>query len=47
MRIWIAFLFISFLVGARLARRGRDGRTIWMLATCVAVALLLNLERFG
>jgi hypothetical protein len=46
-RIWAAFLLIALIAGGRLARRNRDPRMLWVFVTCVAVAVLLNMERFG
>lgn len=47
MEVWIAFLLLAFLSGARVTRRGRDERTIWVLMGCVMVAGILMFERFA
>jgi hypothetical protein len=45
--VWITFLFLAFVSGARVARRDRKERVMWMLAASFAVAGLFMFERFA
>jgi hypothetical protein len=47
MEVWIGFLFLAFLSGARVARRGRPERVMWVLAASFVVAGLFLFERFA
>jgi hypothetical protein len=37
-KIWIAFLLLSFVLGARAMRRGRNEKLVNVLSLCVLVA---------
>jgi biotin transporter BioY len=45
--LWIAFLLLAFLSGARATRRERKERVIWMLLVCVMAAGLFMFERYA
>jgi hypothetical protein len=45
-KVWIAFLLISFLLGGWAARRQRPTRMVVILAMSVVVALALRTTRF-
>lgn len=46
MQVWIAFLLVSFVLGARAERPGRRERPLLILAGCVVVAALFTFQRF-
>jgi hypothetical protein len=45
-KVWIAFLLVSFLLGGREVRRQRPTRMVVILAMSVVVALALRTTRF-
>lgn len=47
MKVWIAFLLLSFLSGAYATRTGRKERASLVLAGCAMVAGLFMFERFA
>lgn len=47
MRVLIAFLALSFILGGRAARSGRADRVLWVLGTCLVVAILLSSHKFS
>jgi hypothetical protein len=46
-QIWIVFLLVSFVFGARAAGSGRRERPVLILLGCLVVAALFTFERFG
>jgi hypothetical protein len=46
-RVWIAFLLLAFLAGARATRADRRERALWSLVACFTVAGLYMFERFA
>jgi|tagenome__1003787_1003787.scaffolds.fasta_scaffold9197429_2 hypothetical protein len=46
MKVLMAFLLFSFLLGARDAKREKPVRAIVMVAACIVVALALRTTRF-
>jgi hypothetical protein len=45
-KVWLGFLFISFLLGGRELRRQRPTRMALILAMSVLVALAMRTTRF-
>ena len=47
MKVWILFLFVSFLIGGAAQRRQHRERFIVMLGLCVVVAFALYSRRWA
>jgi hypothetical protein len=45
-KVWLAFLFLTFLLGGREVRRQRPTRMVLVFAMSVVVALALRTTRF-
>jgi hypothetical protein len=46
MKVFIGFLLVSFVLGGRVTRRGRD-RFAAMMALCIITAIALYSHRFA